>query len=152
MTRHSINKVNNIWYLDSCALRHICNNRKLFLDIRSKNYKFIMAGGKIIYSQKVGIVHLTLLSGKTKMTLLNVEYAPKCDFNLISLGQLRESGISYHNHLNSMALKQGGSILKVANKHKNLFVLETGLKTKAMVMKKRDKLTYLLSQNPQIRL
>ena len=152
MTRHSIDEVNNIWYLDSCASRHICNNRELFLDIRSKNYKFIMARGKIIYSQKVGIVHFTLLSGKITMTLLNVEYAPKCDFNLISLGQLCESGILYHNHPNSMALKQGKSTLKVANRHKNLFVLETGLKIKAMFMKNKDRLTFLLSQNLQIRL
>ena len=152
MTRHSSDKVNDTWYLDSCASRHICNNRVLFSDIRSKNYKFITAGGEIIHSQEVGTVHLTLQSGKTTMTLLNVAYAPKCDSNLISLGQLRKSGISYHDHPDSMALKQGGSTLGVANRHKNLFVLETGSKAKAMLVKGRGRPTYLLSKNPQIRL
>lgn len=105
MTRHINNEVNNTWYLNFCASRYICNNRKLFLDIQSKNYEFIMARGKIIHSQEVDKVHLTLQSRKTTMTLLNVVYAPKCDSNLISQGQLHKSDISYYNHLNSIVLK-----------------------------------------------
>lgn len=30
------------------ALKHICNNKELFLDIWSKNYKFIIVESKII--------------------------------------------------------------------------------------------------------
>lgn len=86
------------------------------------------------------------------MTLLNVAYAPKCDSNLISLGQLRKSGILYHDHPDSMVLKQGGSTLGIANRHKNLFIHETDSKAKAMLMKRRGRPTYLLSKNPQIRL
>ena len=152
MTRLSSEETTDRWYLDSCASRHICNNRELFSDIRSKNYEFVTAGGDIIRSKEVGTVHLPLQSGKTTMTLLNVAYAPKCDSNLISLGQLRDSGISYHDHPNSMVLKQGGSILGIANRHKNLFVLETGSKAKAMLVRGRGRLTYLLNSNLQIRL
>ena len=152
MTRQSSDEASDTWYIDCCALKHICNNRELFSDIRSKNYEFITAGGEIIHSQEVSTVHLLLQSGKTTMTLLNVAYAPKCDSNLISLGQLRESGILYHDHPNSMVLKQGGSTLGVASRYKNLFVLETGSKAKAMLVKRRGRPTYLLSKNPQIRL
>ena len=85
------------WYLDSCASRHICKNRDLFSDLQPKNFEFITVGGEFIWSQKVGTVHLSFQSGK--MTLLNVTYTPKCDFNLILLGQLCESGILYHDIL-----------------------------------------------------
>lgn len=125
-------------------MRHICNNRELFLDIWSKNYEFITAGDKIIHSQEVGTVYLLFQSGKTTITLLNIIYTPKCNSNLISLGQLRKSGILYHNHPNFMILKQKRSTLRVANKYKNLFILETGLKAKAMLVKERDRPTYLL--------
>ena len=51
-----------------------------------------------------------------------------------------------------MVLKQGGSILGIANRHKNLFVLETGSKAKAMLVRERGRSTYLFNSNPQIRL
>ena len=105
MTRLSSKETTDCWYLDSCASRHIYNNRELFSDIRSKNYKFVTVSGDIIQSKKLGTVHLPLQSGKTTMTLLNIAYAPKYDFNLISLGQFRNSRISYHDHPNSMVLK-----------------------------------------------
>lgn len=86
-----------------------------------------------------------LQSGKTTMTLLNVTYASKFNFNLILLGQLRKSGILCHDHLNFIVLKQGGSTLRIVNKHKNLFVLKTGLKAKAILVKKKRQ-THLLAQ------
>ncbi len=150
MIRHSSSKPKDTWYLDSCASKHICKNRELFSDLRPKNYEFITAGGEVIRSREVGTVHLSLQSGK--MTLLNVAYTPKCDFNLISLGQLRESGITYHDHPDSMILKQGGSTIGLAERHKNLFILETKLGDKAMLVRGRGRPTYLLSPNPQIRL
>lgn len=151
MTRLSSDDPSDTWYLDSCASRHICNNRELFSDLRPKNYEFVTAGGEIIRSQEVGTVHLPLQSGTT-MTLLNVAYTSKCDSNLILLGQLRESRISYHDHPDSMVLKQGGGTLGMAGRHKNLFVLETGLRAKAMLVRGRGRPTYLLSSNPQVRL
>lgn len=84
------------------------------------------------------------------MTLLNVAYTPKCNLNLISLSQLRELGISYHNHSDSMMLKQGKTTLKMANKEKNLFILKIGLKERVILMQKRDQPIYHLSTNLKI--
>ena len=137
------------WYLDSCTLRHICKNRDLFSDLQPKNFEFITAGREIIRSWKVGIVHLSLQSGK--ITLLNVAYTPKCDSNLISLGQLRKSRISYHDHPDSMIPKQGGNIIRLAMSHKNLFIFETKSE-KIMLVQKRGRPRYLLSSNPQTKL
>lgn len=85
MTRHSSDKVNDTWYLDFCALRHICNNRELFLDIWSKNYKFITIESKIIFFQKVNTIHLLFQSEKITIMLLNIAYGLKCNSNLILL-------------------------------------------------------------------
>ena len=103
MTTYSSNEPNTTWYLDSYFLRHIYKNRELFLDLQLKNYKFIMARGEIIRFWEVRIVYFFLQN--RKMTLFNVANIPKCDSNLISLGQFRKSRISYHNHFNSIIFK-----------------------------------------------
>ena len=137
------------WYLNCCASRHICKNRDLFSDLQSKNFEFITVGGELIWFREVGTVQLSLQS--RKMTLLNIAYIPKYDSNLISLGQLRESRILYHDHPDSIILKQGGSHIGLAMRNKNLFILETKSE-KAMLVRGRDRPTYLLSPDLQTRL
>lgn len=68
------------------------------------------------------------------MILLNVTYTSKYDSNLILLGQLCKSGMSYHNHPDFMIFMQEESIIGIAGRYKNLFILETGLKGKAMLV------------------
>ena len=40
-------------------------------------------------------------------------------------GQLRETDISYHDHLEYLILEQGGKLIGSAIKRKNLFILNT---------------------------
>ncbi len=137
------------WYLDSCTSRHICNNHEIFADLRPKSYKFVTAGSNIIRSKQVGTVILPLENGT--LTLTNVASAPEYDSNLISPGQLQETGISYHNHPECMVLKQRGKTIGLATKRKNLFILNQ-IPGKTMLIKGRGRPTYLLSKNLQIRL
>ena len=52
-----------------------------------------------------------------------------------------------------MVLKQEGSVIESVTKRKNLFVLDTQAQPgRAMLSKGKDRPTYLLSKNPQIRL
>lgn len=46
-----------------------------------------------------------------------------------------------------MVFKQGENIFRVANRHKNLFVLKTGLKAKVMLVRRKGRPTYLFSKN-----
>lgn len=85
---------------------------------------------------------------KTTMTLLNVAYAPKYDSNLISLRQLHKSGIWYYDYPNSIILRKEGSILRIASRYKNFFVLETSLKI--ILVQGKGRLTYFLSSKVQI--
>lgn len=84
------------------------------------------------------------------MTLFNIAYTPKCDSKLILLGQLRKSGISYHDHLDSMILKQEGSIIGVVKRYKNIFIFKTGLRYKTILVQERSQSIYLLRSNSQI--
>lgn len=145
MIRHPTDKV-DIWYLDYCTLRYICNNWKLFLNLRSKNYEFIIAGEEVIQPQEVGTVHFSLPN--RKVTQLNIANTPKCDSNLISLRQLRKSGILYHDHLDFMILKQRRSTIALAVRYKNLFIFETTLKNKTILVWEKERPIYLLSSNP----
>lgn len=70
MTKHLSNNSNNtsVWYLNSYASRHICNNWDLFLNLQYKNYKFIIIGGEIIQSWEVNIICILLQKRKNQST------------------------------------------------------------------------------------
>ncbi len=91
--------------------------------------------------------------------LHNVALAPNCDSNLISLGQLRESGISYHDNPSAMTLMRVGEIIAHAKKNHNLFILNTAMPgqvmsaiSRAMTTTGQGQPTHLVSQNKRIRL
>lgn len=96
------------WYLDFCASRHLTNNRSLFVEkIQPKAWDFTTAGGQIICSEGVGTVSIALADGSS-IKLEGVSLVPNCESNLISLGQLREHRITYHDTNSSMLLMQDG--------------------------------------------
>ena len=138
------------WYLDSCASRHICNNHEKFVDLRPKTYEFITAGGNIIRSSQIGTVTLLLENG-SNLTLTNVAYTSEYDSKLISLGQLWETSISYHNQAECIVMKQEGKTIGLATRRKNLFILNTQIgPSKTMLVKDRGRSTYRLSSNQQV--
>lgn len=102
---------------------------------------------------------IPLANGNT-IELQNVALAPDCDSNLISLGQLQESGITYHDDPSAMTQMRNGEIIALARRERNLFVLDLAhpgramatISQKAMVITGRGWLTHLVSQNKQIRL
>ena len=54
------------WYLDSCASRHLTNDRKIFVGkIQPKTWDFTTAGGQIIRSEGVGTVQIALTGGSS---------------------------------------------------------------------------------------
>ena len=123
-------KTRGTWYLDSCALRHLCNDKKLFKDLRPMCIDFVTAAGEIIQTEQVGTVSIPLKTGQ--IDLQNVALASKCDSNLISLGQLRETGITFHDNLISMALMKDGKVIAHAKRSRNLFILDLATPGKAM--------------------
>lgn len=91
------------------------------------------------------------MQGKKKtITLLNIAYTPKWDSNLILFGQLRKLKISYYDRPDSMIFRKKGSTLGIANRYKNLFVLETS--QKVILVRGKGCSTHFFSPKPHIRL
>ena len=148
--------INATWFLDSCASRDPCNDRRLFSNTRAKSIDFMTAAGQLIRSEEIGTVSIPL-NGVTSIELHNVSLAPDCDSNLISLGQLRESGITYHDSPTAMTLMKEGKVIAQAKRNQNLFTLDRAslgqtMSAKAMAVKGRGRPTHLVSQNKRIRI
>ncbi len=157
------------WFLDSCASRHLCNDRKLFSNLKAKSIDFVTAAGQVIRTEEIGTVSIPLANGNS-IELHNVALAPGCNSNLISLGQLRETGITYHDNPAAMTLMQQGKVIALAKRTRNLFTLDLAhpgramavtIQPKAMAIAKRARAmaitgrgrpTHLVSQNKRIRL
>lgn len=155
-----------MWYLDSCALRHLCNDKTLFRDLRPMYIDFITAVGQVIRTEQVGTVSIPLKTGQ--IDLQNVELASGCDSNLISLGQLRESGIMFHDNPTSMALMKDRKVITHAKRSQNLFILDLAIPGKvmqvsnaintpkhthrSMAMRGQGRATHLVSKNRRIRI
>ena len=55
------------------------------------------------------------------ITLSNIVYTQKCDFNLISSSQLQKSGIIYYDHIKRIILKQKQSTVKSSSQNRKPF-------------------------------
>lgn len=120
----------------------------------------------------MGTVSIPLKGGR--IDLQNVALATECDSNLISLGQLRERGISFHDNPASMTLMIDGEIIAQARRSQNLFVLDLTTPGKVMrvshtidtrfanntsppahrslALRGQGRPTYLVSKNRKIRI
>lgn len=110
------------WFLDLCALCHICNDQKLFSNLKAKSIDFVTAAGQVIQIEEIGTVSIQLADGNS-IKLYNIALALGCDSNLISLGQLQETGITYHDSPSAMTLMQQEKIIAHAKRAGNLFTL-----------------------------
>lgn len=120
------------WYLDSCTSRHLSNNWDAFEDVREKVIDFTTAAGQVIRSEYVGTMVIPLKDGQS-IKLERVTYTPDPNSNLISLGQLRESGIGYNDDPTSMTLRRGSEVIAYAKRNQNLFILDTVTVGKVML-------------------
>lgn len=62
---------NSTWFLDSCASRHLYNDRSLFTNTRAKSTDFVTAAGQVIRTEEIGTVSIPLADGR-KIELQNV--------------------------------------------------------------------------------
>lgn len=150
-----------VWYFDSCASRHLTNNRNLFIkELRPKCLDFTTAGGQTLRAESIGTIAIPLDDGSS-IRLERVAYAPECDSNLISLGQLRDSNITYVDNPDAMTLMQGGQAIAHARRDRNLFILDLATPNKvmqvtqpprAMMTQGRGRPTHLISKNKRVRI
>ena len=96
---HHVDDIKERWFLDSCSSRHLCNERKHFIDYRkldeSEYVNAACEGGNV---RVVGIGNVRVsqfINDEKKTTLLkDVGYAPKCRTNLVSMPKAQLAGIT----------------------------------------------------------
>lgn len=97
-----------MWYLDLYISCHLTNNRDLFIDkLQTKSLEFSIGGGQTLQAESVGTITIPLIDGSS-IKLKGVAYTPKCNLNLIFLGQLRDNNVAYIDNIYAMTLMQGG--------------------------------------------
>ena len=85
------------WIVDSGATCHMCNDRKLFVELRNldKPLEVTLGDGYDLHAIGRGVVVLEtkLPSGRTKKCKLhNVLYVPKLSYNLLSVSRTSDAG------------------------------------------------------------
>ncbi|XP_057250825.1 uncharacterized protein LOC130591517 [Beta vulgaris subsp. vulgaris] len=78
-------KVDDSWWIDSGASRHVCNNKDFFKSLKDLDDGPIlyMGNDSTVKAKGIGQVELLLTSGKT-LTLRDVVYVPEVRKNLVS--------------------------------------------------------------------
>lgn len=118
---------------------------------------FVTAGKKIIRSEEIGTLSIPLANGKS-IELLDIAFIPECNSNLISLRQLRETGITFHDNPNHMTLIRHGVVIAQAKQHRNFFILDraipkTVIKIRNLAMAtKRGRSTHLVNKNKKVQI
>lgn len=142
----------------------------MFNDLRPICIDFMTAAGRIIHIEQVKTVLILLRNGT--IDLQNSALTTKCNSNLISLNQLWESRISFHDNPSSMTLIKDRKVIIEIRRSCNLFVLYLATSGKvmrvshimdmhsvsksptrqAMARRGRSWLTYLVSKNKKIKI
>ena len=109
------------WYIDSEVFKHITNQQYLFLNLESYNKKFETVSGNIVSAVEKGVVKICT---KTEtVQIKDVTLVLQATTNLISLRQLQQSGITYHNEDTKMTLKKEGRTVASVQQIGNLYIL-----------------------------
>lgn len=121
-----------VWYLDYCASRYLTNNKDLFIDeLRPKCLDFTTAGGQTLCAESIRAIAIPRVDGFS-IRLEGVAFALEYDLNLISLGKLRDSKITYVNNADAMILMHGVWAIAHARQDRNLFILDLVTPNKVM--------------------
>lgn len=71
---------------------------------------FVIVEKKIIYLDEIDIIFILLVDRKS-IKLLDIALVLECNSNLISLGQLHKTGITFYNNSSHMTLIRHGVII-----------------------------------------
>lgn len=91
-----------------------------------------MAVEQVMQTEEIGTVFIPLADNN--MELHNVVLAAGYDSNLISLGQLRETGITYHDNPTTMTLIRHGKVITHIKQTQKLFTLDLAHLVRAMAV------------------
>ena len=116
-----------VWYVDSGCSNHMSNAKSIFrtLDETAKT-KVRLGDGKQLEVEGRGTIAITTEQGITKL-LCDVQYVPRLAHNLLSVGQLLNSGYSVLFENGACLIQDRSSketIVKIAMGKNKMFPLD----------------------------
>ncbi|GJS03958.1 hypothetical protein Tco_0320466 [Tanacetum coccineum] len=99
------------WYLNSRAIRHVCNSRDMFVEFRRLFHeKRVMQDTDGVDVDGVGKVAISFKSGEV-LILSNVLYVPTMKINLLSTNKLDYDGYTFHYKGKEVVIKEGRELV-----------------------------------------
>jgi gag-polypeptide of LTR copia-type len=98
MALSAILKEKDFFLCDSGASSHMTNSDEGLVDVTSINREVTLRNGSVVKATKMGSIQTVLnnSAGKNvKVTLKDVVYVPDLRFNLLSVGQIAKSGVTF---------------------------------------------------------
>lgn len=122
LTALSVNVQNNVWYVDSGATNHMCNNKELMFDFMvTKQIEVNVANGEKVLTEGQGRVKVNLKNGLR--TISNVYYIPKLSTNLLSVSELVRKGFSVTFNSNHCKILDGSEVIATASCFNGIYQL-----------------------------
>ncbi|XP_017426367.1 uncharacterized protein LOC108334958 [Vigna angularis] len=117
---------NSIWYLDTGASNHMCENENFFYELTKVEAKFVSFGdnSKVAVKGRGTIQHIQI-NGRVG-EIMDVYYVPELKNNTFSMGQIIEKGnsIFMKNQVLYLKDKHGRLTTQVKAKKNRLYELE----------------------------
>ena len=136
-------KRNRDWIIDSGATSHMCNDRKLFVDLNDKNEEVELGDGYTVAVKGSGRIKMEMeIPGrKTKLCMLSeVLYVPDLSYNLMSVSKMVKNGKGIEFKGDScLIVDKNGDKIGEARNHGNLYYVQCrciGLETTLRVREK----------------
>ncbi|CAH2100383.1 unnamed protein product [Euphydryas editha] len=109
----------DLWFVDSGATAHMCNNKDYFINFRPNHSKITVANNEELECIGTGDIHLNI-NGKVHK-LCNVLFVPKLSTNLISVSKLIDNNFN-------VTFNRGGCIITdLKGKHIASALSENGM-------------------------
>lgn len=141
----SLEKSDEIWYLESEISKYFGKNKVIFKDLWLISIKFNITGKIIIYSQEVDTITIPFLNNKL-IKLLNIALIAKYKSNFVFLDKLQKTGFIYYNKPIKMTLIKREKVVVHTRRDINLFILIFIKSRKAMVVG-YGRPTHIVSKN-----
>lgn len=137
----TIDHKTDVWFVDSGCSHHMTGDRKGFKELdETKKRRIWLGDNKEIQVEGEGIVAVQTSQGKVKL-IQNVLFAPSLAHNLLSVGQLLNSGFSVLFDDSSCVIKNknSGQILASIRMTENkMFPLEVSKVEQALVVSEKN--------------
>jgi hypothetical protein len=115
------------WWIDSCASKHVCVNKSLFIDYIPQSDRKIGGIGGERTVMGIGTVGIKFRVGQKILRhhVKNVLHVPNFNCNLLSLGHLDTVGVKFEGEKGKIMLKNTkGQVVGLGHKKRGMYLLD----------------------------